>query len=85
MSDVEWFVILLRYFSPIGAHESGLMGEKPNGVPNNLMPYIAQVASGQREVLSVYGNDYETHDGTGLIDYINVVYLAKGHLKAVNI
>ncbi len=77
-------VVLLRYFNPIGAHESGLIGEAPNGIPNNLMPYISQVAIGKRERLSVYGNDYATHDGTGVRDYIHVVDLAKGHVAAIN-
>ncbi len=75
--------IVLRYFNPIGAHESGRIGEDPNGIPNNLMPYITQVAVGKRKELSVFGNDYDTHDGTGVRDYIHVVDLAKGHLKAV--
>lgn len=83
MSDPEWSVALLRYFNPIGAHESGLIGENPNGIPNNLMPYITQVAVGVREKLYVYGNDYDTHDGTGVRDYIHVVDLALGHLKAL--
>ena len=76
-------MVLLRYFNPIGAHKSGLIGEDPRGIPNNLMPYITQVAIGRREKLSVYGNDYPTHDGTGVRDYIHVVDLAKGHLKAL--
>ena len=76
-------VVLLRYFNPIGAHESGLIGEKPNGIPNNLMPYITQVAAGIREKLSVFGNDYPTHDGTGVRDYIHVTDLAKGHVAAL--
>jgi UDP-glucose 4-epimerase len=78
-----WKVALLRYFNPIGAHESGLIGEDPNGIPNNLMPYVAQVAIGKLPQLSVYGNDYPTIDGTGVRDYIHVVDLAKGHLKAL--
>lgn len=78
-----WKIALLRYFNPIGAHESGLIGEDPNGIPNNLMPYIAQVAIGKLQQLSVYGNDYATKDGTGVRDYIHVVDLAKGHLKAL--
>ncbi len=82
-SDPEWSVSLLRYFNPIGAHESGKIGEAPNGIPNNLMPYIAQVAVGKREKLSVFGNDYDTPDGTGVRDYIHVVDLAKGHVAAV--
>jgi UDP-glucose 4-epimerase len=83
VSDNQWGVILLRYFNPIGAHESGRIGEDPNGIPNNLMPYITQVAVGKREKLNVFGNDYNTHDGTGVRDYIHVVDLAKGHLKAL--
>lgn len=82
-SDVEWSICLLRYFNPIGAHESGRIGEAPNGIPNNLMPYITQVAEGKREHLFVYGDDYMTPDGTGVRDYIHVVDLAKGHLKAL--
>ena len=82
-ADPEWSVVLLRYFNPIGAHKSGLIGEDPRGIPNNLMPYITQVAIGRREKLSVYGNDYPTHDGTGVRDYIHVVDLAKGHVAAV--
>lgn len=82
-SDKEWSVVLLRYFNPIGAHKSGLIGENPNGIPNNLLPYIAQVAVGKLERLSVYGNDYDTPDGTGVRDYIHVVDLAKGHLCAL--
>ncbi len=78
-----WKISLLRYFNPIGAHPSGLIGEKPNGIPNNLMPYITQVASGAREKLYVFGNDYNTIDGTGVRDYIHVVDLAKGHIKAL--
>lgn len=81
-ADPTWSVSLLRFFNPIGAHESGLIGEAPNGIPNNLMPYIAQVAVGKREKLSVYGNDYDTPDGTGVRDYIHVVDLAKGHVFA---
>ena len=76
-------IVLLRYFNPIGAHESGRIGEDPKGIPNNLMPYISQVAIGRREKLSVFGNDYDTHDGTGVRDYIHVVDLAKGHLAAL--
>ncbi len=82
-SDPEWSIALLRYFNPIGAHESGLIGEDPSGIPNNLMPYITQVAVGKRDELSVFGSDYETHDGTGVRDYIHVVDLAVGHLKAI--
>ena len=82
-ADPDWSVTLLRYFNPIGAHKSGLMGEDPRGIPNNLMPYITQVAIGRREMLSVFGNDYPTHDGTGVRDYIHVVDLAKGHVAAV--
>ena len=76
-------VVLLRYFNPIGAHESGLIGEDPNGIPNNLMPYISKVAAGELKELSVYGDDYPTDDGTGVRDYIHVVDLAKGHVKAI--
>ncbi len=82
-SDKEWSVCLLRYFNPIGAHESGRIGEDPNGIPNNLMPFITQVAIGKRECLSVFGDDYDTHDGTGVRDYIHVVDLAAGHVKAL--
>ena len=82
-SDNEWSIALLRYFNPIGAHESGRIGEAPNGIPNNLMPYITQVAEGKREHLFIYGDDYMTPDGTGVRDYIHVVDLAKGHLKAL--
>ena len=82
-ADPEWSVVLLRYFNPIGAHESGMIGEDPRGIPNNLMPYITQVAVGRREKLSVFGNDYDTPDGTGVRDYIHVVDLAKGHVAAV--
>ena len=81
--DEEWSVVLLRYFNPIGAHESGLLGESPNGIPNNLMPYIMQVAVGKLPELGVFGNDYDTPDGTGVRDYIHVVDLAKGHVNAV--
>ncbi|MBR2484063.1 MAG: UDP-glucose 4-epimerase GalE, partial [Oscillospiraceae bacterium] len=83
-SDKEWGVVLLRYFNPIGAHKSGLIGEDPRGIPNNLMPYISQVAIGRRECLSVFGNDYDTHDGTGVRDYIHVVDLARGHVAAID-
>lgn len=82
-SDNTWNICILRYFNPVGAHESGLLGEIPNGIPNNLMPYITQVASGKRECLNVYGNDYDTKDGTGVRDFIHVVDLAKGHVKAL--
>jgi UDP-glucose 4-epimerase len=82
-ADKEWNVILLRYFNPIGAHKSGTMGENPNGIPNNLMPYITQVAVGKLKELHVYGNDYDTPDGTGVRDYIHVVDLAKGHVCAL--
>lgn len=83
-ADPEWNVVLLRYFNPIGAHPSGLIGEDPTGIPNNLMPYITQVAIGKRDHLSVYGNDYPTPDGTGVRDYLHVVDLALGHVKAVD-
>lgn len=83
-SDPQWSVALLRYFNPIGAHESGKIGEDPNGIPNNLMPYISQVAIGKLKELSVFGDDYDTPDGTGVRDYIHVVDLARGHLKAVD-
>lgn len=83
-ADPELSVVLLRYFNPIGAHESGRIGENPNGVPNNLMPYITQVAVGKLEQLGVFGDDYPTHDGTGVRDYIHVVDLAKGHVKAID-
>ena len=82
-SDDSWSICLLRYFNPIGAHKSGKIGEDPKGIPNNLVPYIAQVAVGKREFLNVYGDDYNTHDGTGVRDYIHVVDLALGHIKAV--
>ena len=84
MADPAWSVALLRYFNPIGAHESGLIGEDPVGIPNNLMPYITQVASGKLQQLRVFGNDYPTHDGTGVRDYIHVVDLARGHVAACN-
>lgn len=83
VADKEWSIALLRYFNPIGAHESGLIGEDPAGIPNNLMPFIAQVAVGKREELSVFGNDYDTVDGTGVRDYIHVIDLALGHIKAL--
>lgn len=82
-ADNEWNIVILRYFNPIGAHESGLIGEEPNGIPANLMPYISKVASGKLECLSVFGNDYDTKDGTGVRDYIHVVDLARGHIKAI--
>lgn len=84
LSDNEWNIVVLRYFNPAGAHPSGKIGENPNGIPNNLMPFITQVATGKREVLSVYGDDYDTHDGTGVRDYIHVEDLADGHLKALD-
>jgi UDP-glucose 4-epimerase len=84
VSDNEWNVILLRYFNPVGAHKSGQIGEDPSGVPNNLMPYVAQVAVGKLKELPVYGNDYPTPDGTGIRDYIHVVDLAQGHVKALD-
>ncbi len=83
VADKEWNIALLRYFNPVGAHESGLIGEDPNGIPNNLIPYISQVAIGKREKLSVFGGDYDTPDGTGVRDYIHVVDLARGHIKAL--
>jgi UDP-glucose 4-epimerase len=82
-SDKNWNISLLRYFNPVGAHESGLIGEDPNGIPNNLMPFVTQVAVGKLQKLNVFGNDYPTHDGTGVRDYIHVVDLATGHLKAL--
>lgn len=83
VSDNEWSISILRYFNPIGAHKSGKIGEDPKGIPNNLLPYVTQVASGKREKLSVFGKDYNTHDGTGVRDYIHVVDLAAAHLKAL--
>jgi len=83
VSDDSWHIALLRYFNPVGAHKSGLIGEDPNNIPNNLIPYISQVAIGKLEKLSVFGGDYDTPDGTGVRDYIHVVDLAKGHLKAL--
>jgi UDP-glucose 4-epimerase len=83
LADPSWRIALLRYFNPVGAHESGLIGEEPNGIPNNLLPYVAQVAGGLREFLSVYGDDYPTADGTGMRDYIHVVDLAIGHVKTL--
>lgn len=84
VSNSDWGIAILRYFNPIGAHQSGLIGEDPNGIPNNLMPYIVKVATGELEILNVFGNDYDTKDGTGVRDYIHVVDLAKGHIKAIN-
>ena len=83
VADDSWHIALLRYFNPVGAHKSGLIGEDPNDIPNNLIPYISQVAVGKLEKLSIFGGDYDTHDGTGVRDYIHVVDLAKGHLKAL--
>ena len=83
IADNSWSITILRYFNPIGAHESGLIGENPNGIPNNLMPYIIKVATGELPKLNVFGNDYDTEDGTGVRDYIHVVDLAKGHIKAI--
>ena len=83
VADPEWSVVLLRYFNPVGAHASGLIGEHPNGIPNNLMPFISQTAIGKRHHLNIFGNDYNTHDGTGVRDYIHVVDLAKGHVAAI--
>ena len=83
IADNNWDIAILRYFNPVGAHKSGLIGENPNGIPNNLMPYISQVASGKLPYLTIFGSDYKTHDGTGVRDYIHVVDLAKGHLKAL--
>jgi len=85
ISDNNWKIVLLRYFNPVGAHSSGTIGEDPNGIPNNLMPFIAQTAVGKRTCLSVFGDDYDTHDGTGVRDYIHVMDLADGHVKALNI
>ena len=82
-ADPSWSIVILRYFNPVGAHESGLIGENPKGIPNNLMPYVAQVAAGKLKELSVFGNDYDTKDGTGVRDYIHVVDLALGHVKAI--
>ncbi len=83
VADSEWDIAILRYFNPVGAHESGLIGEDPKGIPNNLMPYISQVAVGKRDYVHVFGNDYDTHDGTGVRDYIHVIDLADGHLRAL--
>jgi UDP-glucose 4-epimerase len=84
VSDMEWHIVALRYFNPVGAHESGLIGEEPKGVPNNLMPYISQVAAGKLKSLKIFGNDYDTIDGTGVRDYIHVMDLAEGHVAALN-
>lgn len=84
VSDASWRIATLRYFNPVGAHESGLIGEAPGGIPNNLMPYVAQVAVGKRDKLNVFGGDYDTPDGTGVRDYIHVVDLAQGHIKALD-
>ena len=84
VADPEWSIVMLRYFNPIGAHPSGLIGEDPNGIPNNLLPYVAQVAAGKLKELTVFGDDYDTPDGTGVRDYIHVVDLALGHLAALN-
>lgn len=84
LSDNSFKITILRYFNLVGAHESGTIGEEPNGIPNNLMPYISQVAVGIREYLNIFGGDYNTHDGTGVRDYIHVVDLALGHVKAIN-
>ena len=83
VSDNSWRIVMLRYFNPVGAHESGLIGDNPNGIPNNLMPYVQRVATGQLPELSIYGNDYPTRDGTGVRDFIHVVDLAKGHINAL--
>lgn len=82
-ADKSWHIAILRYFNPVGAHKSGLIGEDPNGIPNNLMPYISQVAAGKLKQLNIFGNDYNTSDGTGIRDYIHVIDLAKGHIKAL--
>ncbi|XP_028069353.1 UDP-glucose 4-epimerase GEPI48-like [Camellia sinensis] len=84
LSDTKWKIILLRYFNPVGAHPSGYIGEDPHGIPNNLMPYVQQVAVGRRPALTVFGNDYSTKDGTGVRDYIHVQDLADGHIAALN-
>lgn len=84
ISDEDWSITLLRYFNPVGAHESGLLGEDPNGIPNNLMPYIVKVATNELKCLSIFGNDYDTPDGTGVRDYIHVVDLARGHVMAID-
>ena len=85
IADKDWHVVLLRYFNPVGAHESGLIGEDPNGIPSNLMPYVAQVAVGRLPHINIFGGDYPTHDGTGVRDYIHVVDLASGHIKALDV
>src|SRR5690606_36448487 len=82
-SDPAWSITILRYFNPIGAHDSGLIGEDPAGIPNNLLPYMAQVAVGRRAKLQIFGGDYPTHDGTGVRDYLHVMDLAAGHVKAI--
>jgi UDP-glucose 4-epimerase len=84
ISDNEWKIVILRYFNPVGAYKSGTIGEDPNDIPNNLMPFIAQTAVGKREYLSIFGDDYNTHDGTGVRDYIHVMDLADGHIKAID-
>lgn len=84
VSDPRWYIAILRYFNPVGAHQSGIIGDDPKGAPNNLVPYISRVAIGELPELIVYGDDYPTHDGTGVRDYIHVVDLAEGHLKALN-
>jgi UDP-glucose 4-epimerase len=84
VSDSDWAILCLRYFNPVGAHDSGLIGEDPDGTPNNLSPFVAQVAAGKRDQLSIYGNDYPTPDGTGIRDYIHIMDLARGHLAALN-
>ena len=83
VADAQWQIVILRYFNPVGAHESGVIGEDPNGIPNNLMPFISQTAMGKRERVNVFGDDYPTEDGTGVRDYIHVVDLATGHLQAL--
>ena len=83
ISDEQWNIAILRYFNPVGAHHSGVIGENPDGIPNNLFPYVSQVAIGKRPKLNIFGGDYDTHDGTGVRDYIHVVDLAKGHIKAL--
>jgi len=83
-NQTDWSVVILRYFNPVGAHPSGFIGEDPNGIPNNLMPYVSQVAIGRREFLTVFGNDYPTNDGTGVRDYLHVMDLSEGHLSAID-